>query len=190
MAIKNTIGIFTGKQRVHNIQVLTILYDNEPLTAWELTAKLTKTGKQSLHATLNKRLRSLEKKEYVRRRGKKWHLRYKGILAVLLIQRKPKMWNPKWTTVFEENAQVVAEQSAPLLRVNKATTANGIKSLGLCLDDFDTWINLSKKAKEMMENGIINFDIIKDTSLLMLITKETMTIEQLSNLFKEKPTKE
>lgn len=182
----NKIGIFTGKQKKYNTQVLTLLYNNEPLTAWELTAKMTNVGKLSLHATLNKRLRSLETKEYVRKKGKYWHLRFKGIIAVLLIQPKPKVWNPKWTELFEKNANAIEEYSTPFLNVEKTTVHNAIKSLGLCLDDFNTWINLSKTAKTLMENGVINFDVIKEGTVLLLVFMEAMTLEQLSNLFKPK----
>ena len=96
---------------------MTLLYDNEPLSAWELTAKIRKVGRQSLHATLNKRLRNLEKKGYVRRKERKWYLRFKGIIAVLLIQPEPKMWNPKWTELFKESVQGVSENIHPILGV-------------------------------------------------------------------------
>ena len=189
-AIKNTIGIFTGKQKEHNIQVLTLLYDNEPLSAWELTAKITNVGKQSLHATLNKRLRILENKGYVRRKDKKWHLRFKGIIAVLLIQRKPKMWNSKWIEIFKNNAKAVEEYSAPFLELENASVHNALRSLGLCLDDFNTWVSLSKKVKALMESGVINFDIIKEETLLGIIIMETNSLEQLSALFKPKEAKQ
>jgi hypothetical protein len=104
-AIMKTIGIFTGKQKDYNVRALTLLYDNEPMTAWQLTAKMTKVGKQSLHSTLNKRLRNLEKKGYLRRNDRKWFLSFKGIIAVLLIQPKPKMWNPIWTELFKKKSE-------------------------------------------------------------------------------------
>ena len=62
-AILKPLTIFSGKQSKYNNQILTMLYDNKPMTAWEITSKLTDTNKHSLHATLNKRLRVLEKKE-------------------------------------------------------------------------------------------------------------------------------
>jgi hypothetical protein len=192
-AIMNTIGIFTGKQREYNILLLTLLYDNEPLSAWELTAKVTDTQRQSLHATFNKRLRGLEKKGYVHREGQKWFLRFKGIIAVLLIQPEPRMWSPKWTELFKKSAKTVEEYSMPLLGVDKATfqnALNGIKSLDLYLEDYDAWVNLSKKVKELMEKGVINFDIIKDETLLALIIMETANLEQLSVLFKKEEKEE
>jgi hypothetical protein len=182
----NKIGIFTGKQKEYNTKVLTLLYDNEPLSAWKLTAKIRKIGRNSLHATLNKRLRSLEEKGYVRRKERKWHLRFKGIISVLLIQHEPKMWNSKWTEIFEENAKITAEYSKPILKVDKATIQDGIKSLGLCLDDFNAWVNISKKVKELIEDGVINFDLIKEEDLLAIIIMKTKTLEQLSGLFRQK----
>jgi hypothetical protein len=186
-AMMNKIGIFTGKQKQHNMQVLTLLYDNEPLSAWELTAKIARIGNRiSLHATLNKRLRSLEMKGYVRRKNKKWHLRFKGIIAVLLSQNKPKIWNPKWTEIFRENATATAEQSAPILGIDKAAILDSLRSLGLELADFDAWVNLSRKVKELMENGMVNLDIIRQQTLLAIIITETKTLDQLANLYRKK----
>lgn len=187
-----TIGIFTGKQKEHNIQALTILYNNGPLTAWELTAKLVrkKYEKQSLHATLNKRLRDLEKKEYLQKYGKMWHLRFKGILAVLLIQSKPKIWNEKWKEVFETKAKFIEQYSEPLLKKfgkNKEELHNALRYMGLCLDDFNSWVNFSKKVKELMAKGVINFDVIKEETLLSVIILESMTLEELTNAWNIKP---
>ena len=193
-ATMNTIGIFTGKQEAHNKLLLTLLYDNEPLSAWQLTAKVGNVGnRQSLHATFNKRLRTLENKGYLRRDGQKWFLTFKGIIAVLLIQPEPRMWSPMWTELFTKSAKTVEEYSIPLLGVDKATfqnALNGIKSLDLYLEDYDAWVNISKKVKALMEKGVINFDVIKDETLLTLIIMETANLEQLSVLFKRKEKEE
>lgn len=185
-----TIGIFKGKQKDYNKATLTLLYDNGPLTAWELTSKMTQVGKQSLHATLNKRLRDLEKKEYLQKYGKKWHLRFKGILAVLLIQPKPKMWNEKWKEVFENKAKLIEKYSKPLLKkfgMENEDFHSAIRSLGLCLDDFKEWVNFSKKVKELMEKGVINFDVIKEETLLGVIIMESMTLEELTGIWDTDP---
>jgi hypothetical protein len=182
-AIMKTIGIFTGKQKEYNARVLTLLYDNGPLTAWELTGKIRKVGRQSLHSTLNKRLRSLEKKGYVRRKIKKWLLSFKGIIAVLLIQPKPKMWNQKWTELFEKSAKNIEDHDTPILGMDKDTVEKALKSLGFYLDDFNAWIGLSKKVKSLMEKGVINLDVIEEKTLLSIILMETMTLEQLSELW-------
>ena len=182
----NTIGIFTGKQKQYNAKALNLLYDNGPLTAWELTAKIRKIGRQSLHATLNKRLRDLEKKGYLRRYDKKWHLRFKGIIAVLLIQLKPRMWNKKWKEVFEIKANFIEQYSVPILkkfRMEKEDLHNALRSMGLYLDDFDTWVAFSQKVKELMDKGVVNFDVIKEETLLGIIILESMTLEELTNIW-------
>ena len=51
--------------------------------------------------------------------------------------------------------------------------------IGLCLDDFDESVNLSKKVKQLIENGIINFDIIKESTLFATIIMETIPLEEL-----------
>lgn len=101
--MEELIGIFQGKQAKNNKLILKTLYSNGPLTAWGITKKIGNTEKtkpsrfkkQSLHAILTKRLRALEKKGYLLKDGKKWLLRFKGIIASLLIQENPKPWNDK-----------------------------------------------------------------------------------------------
>ena len=179
-----TLRIFKGKQKDYNVAVLTLLYDNGPLSAWELTAKMTKTGRQSLHATLNKRLRALEAKFYVRREDKKWILRLKGFIAVLLIQKEPKMWNPIWKKIFDNKAKIIEETSEPLLKRYGMTKENiraMRKRVGLSLDNLDAWVGLSKKAKSLIENGMLDFDIIKEETLFTLLIMETLTVEQLAD---------
>lgn len=181
-----TLRIFKGKQKDYNVAALTLLYDNGPLSAWELAAKMTKTGRQSLHATLNKRLRSLEAKLYVRRENKKWILRLKGVIAVLLIQKKHRMWNPIWKEIFYNKAKIIEETSEPLLKkygITKEDIHSMMKRLGLDLENFDAWVELSKKSKSLMENGIIDFDIIKEETLFALIILETMTAEELAEIW-------
>jgi hypothetical protein len=189
-AIMKTIGIFTGKQKDYNIHVLTLLYDNGPLTAWEITSKMTRVGKQSLHATLTKRLRDLERKEYLQKYGKMWHLRFKGILAVLLIQSKPKIWHEKWKQIFEKKAEIIEKYSEPFLKKfgkDKEELHSAFRHMGFCLDDFNEWINLSNKTKQLMEKGVINFDVIKEETLLGIIIMESMTIEELTNVWNSDP---
>lgn len=185
--MKKKIEIFTGKEKEYNSQVLTLLYENKPLSAWELAAKMTNVGKRvSLHATLNKRMRNLEAKEYVRRKDKKWHLRVKGIIAVLSIQKEPRIWNPSWNDIFKRNAETLEEESAKKLKVNKTIIREGLQMLGLSFDEFKTYVNLSRMTEKLMQQGIINFDIIREQTLLTTIITETFSLEQLSSLFREK----
>jgi hypothetical protein len=186
-AMRKRIEIFKGKEKEYNSQVLTLLYENKPLSAWELAAKMANVGKRiSLHATLNKRMRNLEAKEYVRKKDSKWHLRVKGIIAVLSLQKEPRIWNPIWNDIFKRNAEILEEQSAKKLNVSKAIIREGLLVLGLNLDEFKTYVNLSRLAKELMQKGIINFDIIREQTLLTTIIMETFSLEQLSSLFREK----
>jgi hypothetical protein len=57
------------------------------------------------------------------------------------------------------------------------------KRIGLSIDNFEAWVELSKRAKSLMEKGIIDFDIIKEPTLAGLITMVTMTAEQLADLW-------
>lgn len=151
-----------------------------------MTSKITNVGKTSLHPTLNKRLRDLEKKGYIHRVEKKWHLNLKGVLAVLLIQKTPKIWSPKWKEIFDLKAKKVEEQSSPFLEkygIKKENIGPALKRIGLCLDDFESWVGLSKTVKNMMEQGIINFDLIKESTLLGLIILETKSAEEISKIW-------
>lgn len=187
-AIMKTLRIFTGKQKDYNEAVLKLLFDNGPLSAWELTAKIpsARGARQSLHATLNKRLRALAKNYYIRRENTKWILRLKGFIAVLLIPRKPKMWNPVWKEIYESKAKIIEQNVSPLLKKYGLTEENFHamrRRIGLSLDDFNAWVELSKKAKSLMENGLLDFDIIKEETLFGLLIMETMTTEQLADIW-------
>jgi hypothetical protein len=147
---------------------------------------MTKVGKQSLHATLNKRLRALEAKFYVRREDKKWILRFKGFIAVLLIQKETKMWNPLWKKIFDSKARIIEETSEPLLKrygITKEKFRAMRKRIGISLDNFDAWVELSKKAKSLIESGMLDFDIIKEETLFALLIMETMTAEEIADYF-------
>ena len=184
------IGIFQGKQAKHNIQILSILYDNGPLTAWEITGKIQKVGRISLHATLNKRLRSLEKKEYLNKAGKKWCLRFKGIIAAVLIQKTPKPLSDKWTELVDFFAKYSEEHFSAFSKVT--IQANGvifhpfeaIKKTGHTLRTFDEWVTLSNYVKGLMQTGVINLDVISNETLFAVILSEA-THEQVEALKKD-----
>jgi DNA-binding HxlR family transcriptional regulator len=190
-AIMKTLKVFSGKQKDYNLKALTLLYDNGPLTAWELTAKIpsARGGRISLHATLNKRLRQLEKKGYIRREDKKWYLGFKGIIAVLLILKKPKKWNPEWKEVFDKRAKIIERDAAPFLEkygIPKEDIHSGLKGIGLTLDDFDAWVGLSNTAKSLIDNGMMDFDVIKESTLMGLLIMESMTPLEISEIWNEK----
>jgi hypothetical protein len=181
-----TVPIFTGKEKIYNEKMLTLLYDFGPLTAWELTGKITNTSKVSLHPTLNKRLRALEEKQYLQRIDKKWHLRFKGILAVLIIRPNSKKWNDEWEKIFALKEKLIEEQSKPILDGYNMDFHNALKTIGLCLDDFNESVELSKKVKQLIEDGRINFDIIKEGTLFATIIMETIPIEVMLKMWDSK----
>jgi hypothetical protein len=185
------LGIFKGKQAKHNIQILDLLYDNGPLTAWEIAGKLSVKGARiSLHATLNKRLRSLENKGYVKRAEKKWCLQFKGIIAALLIQKKPRPLSIKWTELIENYANVLDDHFQALSKVT--IQGNGItfhplemiKKTGQTLRTFDDWVTLSTYVKRLIETGVINFDVISNETLFYVMLTEA-THEQFEDLIKD-----
>jgi hypothetical protein len=184
------IGIFRGKQAKHNIQVLSILYDSGPLTAWEITGKIQNVGKVSLHATLNKRLRSLEKKGYLGKAGKKWCLRFKGIIAAVLIQKTPKPLSDKWTELVEFFAQYFEEHFNALSKVTIQANdvifhpLEAIKKTGQTLRTFDDWVALSNYVKGLIQTGVINLDVISNETLFAVILSE-LSHEQVEALMKD-----
>lgn len=190
--MKQTLSIFSGKQKNYNIRTLTLLWDFGPQTAWELANRMTppKGSAISLHATLNKRLRLLEKKGYVRRTEKKWYFTFKGIIAVLLVLPEPRLWNAKWTESFEAKAKKIEEQATPLLaRYNwdKENIHNLLDRIGFLLNNFETWVDFSKRVNGLMEKGIINLDLIRESTLFSVLITEGMTAEEIADLTNPKP---
>jgi hypothetical protein len=158
--MSKTIGIFQGKQAKWNILILQTLYDNGPLTAWGIVGivhskgrkDLDYQGKVSLHATFNKSLRRLEKKGYTLKNKKQWALNFKGLLANII--QNPRPWSEKWTQ-----------------EANRVFKTLGV-SANFNLEDFRSqkkWTRLAALAKKLMEEGVINFDIIKNKTLMTLL---------------------
>lgn len=188
-----TINVFTGKEKEHSENVLQLLYENGPLSAWELAEKLSYVGSRiSVHATLNKRLRALEKKGYVQREDKKWYLLFKGIIAVLLIQEKPKIWNPIWKEIFDSKINIIQAHLAPIFGSEGDAIKDVMKKLGLSLESFDALVALSEKIKIFMENGV-NYDTMKIETLLTMVNLEYMEPNELldswASLWKSKQEK-
>ncbi len=188
------IGIFRGKQKTHNIQILSILYDNGPLTAWEITGKIQNIGKISLHATLNKRLRSLQKKEYLTKAGKKWCLHFKGIIAAILIQKKPKPLSSKWTEVIDFYSKYLKkhfnELSDTTIHVYGITYRpfEGLEKTVQTLSTFDDWIALSNFVRGLINTGVVNLDVISNDMLFNVIISEisrVATDEQIADFMKD-----
>lgn len=188
------IGIFRGKQAKYNKQILSILYDSGPLTAWKITGKIRGTGRISLHATLNKRLRNLKDKGYLQKADKFWLLHFKGIIASLLIQETPKPWSNKWNELIENYAKDIAKKSDVFSGVSFQIHANehaiiinpsdlidkNLKTLGTHED----WVALSDYIKELIEKGVINFDVISNYTLGNLLISEASN-EQVQAFLKD-----
>ena len=202
MAIENMvksymklIGIFRGKQAKYNTLILSILFDCGPLTAWGITKEIQTAGLQSLHATLNKRLRSLEKKDYLRKGGKKWFLQFKGIIAGLLIQKTPKPLSNKWAEALDDYAELFEKHSGPFMgatiRINDTVISPvaAINEARKTLRTSEDWVRLSDYVKGLMQTGVINIDVISNETLLNLILSET-SHEQLQALVKKYTTNE
>ncbi len=184
------IGIFRGKQAKHNTQILNILYDNGPLTAWEITGKIRNVGKVSLHATLNKRLRSLKKKGYLDKADKKWCLRFKGIIAAILIQKTPRPLSNKWSELLESFTKNSEEHFHTLSTVTIQVgdvifhPLEAIKESGQMLRTFDDWVALSNYVKGLIQTGVINLDVISNETLFAVILTE-LSHEQVEALKKD-----
>lgn len=188
------IGIFRGKQTKHNVQILSILYDSGPLTAWEITGKIQNVGKVSLHATLNKRLRSLEKKGYLKKAGKKWCLHFKGIVAAILIQKTPKPLSNKWAETLDFFSKYIKEHFSALSDTTIQAYGityrpfEGLDKTIQTLNAFDDWLALSNFVKGLIQTGVINFDVISNETLFTVILTEAshaISDEQLQEFVKD-----
>ena len=51
---------------------------------------------------------------------------------------------------------------------------------------FQTWIDFTDVAKRLMSNGVINFDVIKESTLMGLIIFVAKSLEQMTNLLHPK----
>ena len=101
------------------------------------------------------------------------------------LHEKPKMWNPKWTEIWKNEIKSV-EESAQIPNIYKDNLQDTLKALGLNFDDFNKWINLTQKVKELMEKKSINFNINEQT-MLAIIVMQTKSREELLELLKPNP---
>jgi hypothetical protein len=59
--------------------------------------------------------------------------------------------------------------------------------MGLLMNDFEAWVDLSHRVKILIEKGVINFDLIRESTLLNVLIWEGMTAEEMANLTVSKP---
>ena len=177
--MKKSVELFSGKDKPNNERILTILYNNGPLSSWEITNRYPKVkvkgNPHALNATLNKRLRVLEDKQYLGKDGSKYILRFKGLIAVLLFLKEPVIWNEQWTKYFEPQAVEEAQKMKPILEKlgvgNQESIMSILRAIRLNPDGFSDMIGYSKRIKDLVERGVINFDVIdwKDLFLISVV---------------------
>ncbi len=153
-----TIGILQGKQAKHNKAILKTLYDNGPRSIWQITGLLCSPVssdmdfrvKNSLHKTLSKRIRNLEKKGYVAKlpNVSLWVLNFKGFMINLVMQQNYKRHGKEWDNLIDK----IIEQT----------------QLNLDLD----WNATFNRVKKLTDEGVINWDHIKNITLATLIISE------------------
>ena len=52
-----------------------------------------------------------------------------------------------------------------------------------------TWIDFTQVVKKLMENGVINFDQIKESTLMGLVILEAKSLEEISRILHPKDVK-
>ena len=117
-------------------------------------------------------------------------MRFKGIIAAVLIQKKPKPLSNKWADLVDFFAKYSEEHFSAFSNIT--IQANGaifrpfeaIKKTGPTLRTFDDWVALSNYVKELMQTGVINIDVISNETLIAVILSE-FTHEQAEAFMKE-----
>jgi hypothetical protein len=177
----SAVGIFSGKQNTHNKEILTALLSKGPLTTLQITKQIA-SSKQNLQATIKNRLNTLERKDYIYHENRKWLLRCKGIVALLLAKLDTDAWNPIWSDIFHKSI-IIVNDSTTLLGVKPEETEKTVHDVGLCLDELNTWKGFAKITTSLIEKGAINFEEIADKDLLSLLLMEALSIEDVAGLF-------
>ena len=132
----------------------------------------------------------MEKKGYLSKRGKKWCLQFKGIIAGLIAQKTPKPLSSKWTELIDDYAKHFEKHSGAFLgatiRINETIISpiDTIHGARKTLKTFEDWVDLSAYVKQLMETGVINFDLISNQTLLTVVLSEASN-EQIQALMKD-----
>jgi hypothetical protein len=176
------INTFSGKQNTHYQEILTALLNKGPLTTSQITKLLTAANNQNLQSTLKNRLNALEKKTYIHQENRKWLLRGKGIIAVLLVEPEVQAWSPKWGKIFYKSL-VMINESTTFLGLKQEDTEKTVHDVGLCLNELNAWKGLAKIAVGLIDRGVVDFDEILDSTLLSLLVMEALSLEDVAGLF-------
>lgn len=177
----SAVGIFSGKQHSYNKAILAALLSKGPLTTLQITKQLA-TNKQNLQATLKNRLKALEKKDYIYQENRKWMLRCKGIVALLLAEPNIDTWSPTWSEIFHKSI-VIINDSTTLIGVKPEDAEKTVHDVGLCLDELNTWKGFANITASLIEKGAVNFDETADKDLLSLLLMEALSLEDVAGLF-------
>lgn len=110
---------------------------------------------------------------------------FKGIIANLLIQLEPKPWNERWNAGVEEilrrlelpelnrlKKPIKYQSGDTKLQWSLKSIRKSYEKVLNDLKDFSKWVNLADAVKKLMEKGIINFDIISNKTLFILLSYE------------------
>jgi hypothetical protein len=178
----STINIFSGKKNTHNKEILTALFSKGPLTTSQINKQLTSPNKQNHQVTIKNRLNALEKKDYIYHENRKWLLRCKGIVAILLADPDADSWSPIWSEIFHKSI-VIVNDSTTLLGIKQEDTEKTIHDVGLCLNELNTWKGFAKITTSLIEKSVVNFDEVADKTLLSLLLMEALSLEDVAGLF-------
>jgi hypothetical protein len=177
-----SISIFSGKQNTHNKEILTALLKKGPLTTSQINKLLIVTNKQKRQSIVKNRLKTLRHKDYIYPENRRWLLRSKGIVAVLLDEPDVDAWSPIWSDIFHKSI-VIINDSTTVLGIKQEDTEKTIHDIGLCLDELNTWKGFANITLRLMEKGIVVFDEISDSTLLSLLIMEALSLEDVAGLF-------
>ena len=97
------------------------------------------------------------------------------------------MFSSKWREIFAHSAEAIEEHAPSFLGLDKTNIQETMRKLNLSLDDLDAWVALSKKAKELLEKGLLDFDVIKQETLFAVLIVENDYLDQFADLLNLKP---
>ena len=181
------IGILQGKKARYNKLILKALYRNGPLTQWEISKhirriaqknakinrKIEYASTQMIQSVVSRRLKKLSIKKYVlKRKDRKWTLHLKGVIAILIMEPKPKPWSEKWHESWAPKIDVISEDAPQELRSSLDPMKEALQDIYKDLKNFNNWVELANRAKALLNKGVINLDFISNDLLFTLLIWE------------------
>jgi hypothetical protein len=178
----SAITAFSGKQNNRDKEILAALLSSGPLTTSQITKQIGYSNKHNLQAKLKTLLKLLERQDFIYFEKRKWLLRGKGIIAVLLAEPNVEAWSPIWSEIFQKTI-VIINASTTLFDIKQEDTEKTVHDLGLCLNELNTWKGFAKITKRFIDAGTVSFDEVADSTLLNLLLMETLSLEDVAGLF-------